>query len=108
MVLLEAALVLPLLLVVALAGLGVARLAVDELAVVAAARDAALAAARGEDQAAITAMVRQRLGQASVAVVDEGDRSRVDVAAATEVVPWLGGFSVRHAAAATAAREPGL
>ena len=106
MVLLEAALVIPMLVAVTLAGLGVARLAVDELAVAAAARDGALAAARGQGEAAVASLVRERVPQAAVVVRHRGDRTFVEVSAATHLPRLAGGFSVQHRAGATALREP--
>lgn len=107
MVLLEAALAIPLLLLVVMAGLATVRLAVDELAVASAARDAAVEAARGAPSAAVADMVRRRVPGAEVAVVALGSDVRVSVAARTSVVPGVGRISIRHEASYQAVKEPG-
>lgn len=107
MVLLETALAIPLLLLVALAGLGIVRLGVDELAVVAAARDGAIHVARGEGVEAVSAELRRRLPGAEVATGGSSDEVWVSVRVRTSVVPMIGVLSVGHQARATAAREPG-
>jgi hypothetical protein len=104
MVLLEAALAIPLLLAIAVASLGVARVAVDEIAAVAAAREAALSAARGATAAEIAAawpgaeVTLERRAATVIATV----RTR------TPVIPGWTSAAVQHRAVATAAMEPGL
>ena len=104
MVLLESALVIPMLLLVAIAGLGVARVAIDELAVVAAARDGALSASRGADAEQVGSAVAQRLPTAAVALSGDHATVSVRVSMVSAPVPW---FSLRigHSARSVAARE---
>lgn len=108
MVLLEAALAIPLLLVVALAGLGTARVAVGEVATVAAARDAALQAARGASTADVRALVHQRLPGAEVTITVGGTSVSARVRASSPVLPGFSSAAVQHRATAVAATEPGL
>lgn len=108
MVLLEAALAMPLLLVVALAALGAARVAVDEVATVAAARDAAVQAARGSSAADVRAMIRQRLPGAEVTLTVAGASVSAQVRTSSALVPGLSPARVHHRATAVAATEPGL
>lgn len=107
MVLLETALAIPLLILVALAGLATVRLGVDELATVAAARDGAVQAARGAGTVAVTASVQRRLPGARVATGSTGDDVWVSVTARTSVVPMVAALSVEHHAMSVAVREPG-
>lgn len=104
MVLLETALAIPLLVAIALACLGVARVAVDEIAVVAAARDAALLAARGataEEIAAAWPDAEVTLERRAATVV-------ATVRTRTPVIPGWTSAGMQHRAVATAAMEPGL
>lgn len=103
-VIVETALVVPLLLAIALASLGVGRLVVTELAVTDCARDAALAAARGTDPRRTATC---RLPSAAIVVDRGGGQVQVAVSAVSAPLPVLGGLSVRHTARATAALEPG-
>lgn len=107
-VVLEAAMVIPLLLLVALTALGVARVALTELAVADAARDAALASARGSAGSTVAAEVRRRLPAAEVSISRDATAVLVVVTARTSPVPMLGPVSVHHRSAASAALEPGL
>lgn len=104
MVLLESALAIPLLLLVALIGLGVARAAVEEVLVVSAARDGALAAARGASSGEVVADLTSRLPEARVRVQGDADTVTVLVERRTRPLPWLG-FGLDHRAASVAARE---
>lgn len=108
MVLLEAAIVVPLLVVVALTCLGVARLAVDEVAVASAARDAALQAARGAANNDVAAEVARRVPGAEVFVTPSSLSVEVRVRRAALNLPGLGRPAVVHEAVAVAAREPGM
>ncbi len=108
MVLLETALAVPLLLALALAGLGVGRAAVDELAVVAAARDAAMQVARGTAAEEARAQVRGRVPGAEVSIGGSGSHVRVEVELRASLVPGIGAVAVTHRARAIAMREPGL
>lgn len=107
MVLLEAALAIPLLLVVALAGLATVRLGIDELATVSAAREAAVLAARGASPAEVRGCVLARLPGAQVAQGGTVEEVWVSVTARTSVIPLIGAVSVQHEARSTAAKEPG-
>ncbi len=107
MVVLEAALVIPLLMAVSLAGLCVARTAIDEVAVVGAARDGALAAGRGAAEAEVVADVRRRLPDAAVLVTWDPTSVTVQVRRHASVIPGFGRLSVDHQAASVAPRERG-
>lgn len=106
MVLLEAALAVPLLLVLAIAGLGLVRLGIGELAVVAAARDAAVLAGRHAGEADILARVHQSLPSARVQVQTGEEQVRVVVRDATRLPVLLGSVRVEHTASFSAVREP--
>jgi hypothetical protein len=104
MVLLETALAIPLLLAVALTCLGVARVSVDELAAIAAARDAALQAARGTPRAEITA----GWPDAEIQFDRRAGTVTATVRTVTALIPGSTTAAVQHQAVATAAIEPGL
>ena len=108
MVLLEAALAIPLLALVALSILGVGRLVVAELAVADAARDAALLASRGAPSAQVSQAVREQVPGAAVAVHRERATTVATVTAAAPVLPGIPRIRVTHQATAVAATEPGL
>lgn len=103
MVLLEAALAIPMLLLVAIACLGAARVAVDELAAVAAAREAALLAARGTAAEELAA----NWPDAEIRVQRRQGTVTVTVRSQTAVIPGLAGAGIDHLAVAVAAVEPG-
>jgi Flp pilus assembly protein TadG len=104
MVLLEAALAIPLLLVVALGCLGAARVATTEIAAAAAAREAALQAARGES----TARIAARWPDADVEVDRAVDTATATVRMTSHPLPGFSPATVHHRAVAVAAIEPGL
>ncbi len=104
MVLLEAALAIPLLLAVALGCLGAARVATTEIAAVAAAREAALQAARGES----TDRVAARWPDADVVVNRTADTVTATVRTRSHPLPGFSAAAVQHRAVAVAAVEPGL
>ena len=108
MVLLEAALAIPLLALVALSILGVGRLVVAELAVADAARDAALLASRGAPSGQVSQAVREQVPDAEVAVYRERATTVATVTAAAPVLPGIPRIRVTHQATAVAATEPGL
>ncbi|RBY84290.1 pilus assembly protein TadE [Blastococcus sp. TF02A-26] len=107
MVTAETAVVLPVLLLVLAAAVSAVVVVGAHLRCVDAAREGARAAARGDDVAAVRAVVGRAAPEgATTAVVVEGDRVRVTV---TAVVPPLGPvpFTVRVSATAVAELEPG-
>lgn len=108
MVLLEVALAVPLLALVAVTMLGVGRLVAAELLVTDAARDAALQASRGEPTEAVARAVREQLPSASVEVSRGPGTTSATVTAPAPVLPGIPALRVVHRASAVAATEPGL
>ena len=108
MVLLEAALAVPLLLLIAIAGLGVVRLGIGEFAVVAAARDAAVLAGRDARPGDIRAQVHRSSPTAEVQIEAAEDQVRVVVRDTTQLPIMRGLLQVEHVASFSAVREPGI
>lgn len=107
MVILETALGIGVLAVVAVILLSATKVGLGELSVVAAARDAALQAARGHPAAAVAADVARRLPDARVAVRSEAGSVTVTVSRPWGSLPLVGALAPSHRASATARIEPG-
>jgi hypothetical protein len=102
----ETAVALPALVVVLAVLLWGLAVGIMQVRCVAAARGAALAAARGEADGEISAQVRRTLGTGSVVTVRRhGEQIRVEVAGRVAGLRWLPARTVNATAVATA--EPG-
>jgi hypothetical protein len=99
----ELAVCLPALVFLLFVALGAVLAARTQLECIDAARDGALAAARGDD--GVAAASRDAPPGAAIAV--SGDSSSVRVTVAAEVRPWGGLASFHVTSTAVAAREPG-
>jgi Flp pilus assembly protein TadG len=108
MVTAEAALALPVLVLVLSGAVAAVAVLGAQLRCVDAAREGVLAAARGEDTATVRALVGETAPAGAVVRVDGRDRDRVAVTVTADVTP-LGAvpWSVRLSASAVARPEPG-
>jgi hypothetical protein len=107
MVILETALGIGVLMVVAVVLLSGTRIGIGEIAVVSAARDAALAASRGAGAEAAAA-IHRRLPGASIRFTASAGEVTATVEQPWGAVPVLGSMGSWHRASATARLEPGL
>jgi hypothetical protein len=108
MVILETALGIGVLAVVAVVLLSAARIGLGELAVATAARDAGLQAARGADPRAVASAVERRLPGASVTFAAGDGQITVAVVRPWGGLPLIGRLGPAHRALVTVPTEPGI
>jgi hypothetical protein len=107
MVILETALGIGVLMVVAVVLLSGTRIGIGEVAVVSAARDAALAASRGAGPEAAEA-IRRRMPGASIRFSAAAGEVTATVEQPWGALPVIGSLGSWHRASATARIEPGV